>query len=88
VDVFQNNSVIKVIVELPGVVKSDIKLDATEENLTISVDSSSKKYYKEIELQERINPKEAKSTYKNGILEVNLPKEKGRRSKGYSLKID
>jgi len=88
VDVFQNNGEIKVIVELPGVAKSDIKLDATEEILTISVDSSSKKYHKEIELQERIKPEEAKSTYKNGILEVILPKEKGRRSKGHSLKID
>ena len=88
VDVFSTNGEIKIIVELPGVEKSDIKLDATEENLTISVATPHRKYYKEIQLEEKVKPDNSKSTYKNGILEVIMPKVKKGKSKGFSVKIE
>lgn len=74
VDVVDNMDEIHVVVELPGVEKTDIKLYGTEDSLTISVDTSPYKYYKEIELPVKTRIKEAKSTYKNGVLEVVIPK--------------
>ncbi|MDR0798038.1 MAG: Hsp20/alpha crystallin family protein [Nitrososphaerota archaeon] len=74
VDVVNNTEEIHVVVELPGVEKTDIKLYGTENSLTISVDTSSHKYYKEIELPVKTCIIEAKSTYKNGVLEVVIPK--------------
>jgi len=86
-DVMETDGEIKVIVELPGVEKEDIKLHSTEDTLTISVDTPQRKYYKEVKLQSRINPKQAKSTYKNGVLEVTLLKKKEEKPKGEPITL-
>ena len=74
VDVVETDSEIRVVVELPGVEKSDIKLHGTEDSLEISVDTPQSKYYKEVTLPTKVKVKEAKSSYKNGVLEVVFPK--------------
>ncbi|MCX8175754.1 MAG: Hsp20/alpha crystallin family protein [Candidatus Bathyarchaeota archaeon] len=87
VDVFSDNGNIKVIAELPGVEKEDIKLYATSNTLTISVDTPQRKYYKELDLPTEVDPKSAKSTYKNGVLEVALSKVK-EKVKGEPIKVE
>jgi HSP20 family protein len=74
IDVVNNAEEIRVVVELLGVEKTDIKLYGTDDSLTISVDTPQYKYYKEIGLPSKIRTKEARSTYKNGVLEVIIPK--------------
>jgi HSP20 family protein len=74
VDIVETNGEIHVVAELPGVEKGDIKLHGTEDSLTISVDTSNYKYYKEVELPVKVRVREAHSSYKNGVLEVVLPK--------------
>ncbi len=74
VDIMETNDDVHVVVELPGVEKTDIKLYGTEDELTISVDTSQYKYFKEVALPVKVKVKEANSTYKNGVLEVVLPK--------------
>jgi len=74
VDIVDTDDEIRVVVELPGVEKGDIKLHGTEDEVTISVDTSQYKYYKEVALPVKVRVKEASSTYKNGVLEVVLPK--------------
>jgi len=89
VDVISTNGEIKVVAELPGVEKKDIKLHGTEDSLTISVDIPEHKYFKEIKLPEKVKPKEAKTIYKNGVLEVTLPKIKEKKKpKGESIKVE
>jgi HSP20 family protein len=74
VDIVETSSEVRVVVELPGVEKSDIKLHGTEDSLTISVNTPQSKYYKDISLPAKVRVKEASSTYKNGVLEVVIPK--------------
>jgi HSP20 family protein len=74
VDIMETNDDVHVVVELPGVEKTDIKLHGTEDELTISVDTPQYKYFKEVALPVKVKVKEANSTYKNGVLEVVLPK--------------
>jgi len=89
VDVFSTNGEIKVVVELPGVEKDDIKLHGTEDRLTISVDTPQRKYYKELKLPAKVRVKEAKTSYKNGVLEVTLPKkDEEHKPEGEPIKID
>jgi HSP20 family protein len=76
VDVIETDREIKVIAELPGVEKKDIKLSGTEDALTISVDTPERKYYKKVELPSKVDVKETKASYKNGVLEVTLKKKK------------
>jgi HSP20 family protein len=88
VDIVETNSEIHVDVELPGVEKGDIKLHGTEDSLTISVDTPQSKYYKEVALPVKVKVKEASSSYKNGVLEVVLPKaESENKPKGEQIDI-
>ena len=87
VDVVEANGEIRVVVELPGVEKSDIKLHGTEDSLEISVDTPHYKYYKEVKLPAKVKVKEAKSSYKNGVLEVILPKAEAKTPKGERIDI-
>jgi len=89
VDVIDTNSEVKVVAEMPGVEKNDIKLYATENTLNISVDTPQRKYSKEVDLPANVSPKTAKSVYKNGVLEVTLTKVKEeRKTKGEPIKIE
>ena len=89
VDIVNANMEIKVIVELPGVEKEDIKLSGTEIELTISVETPGRKYYKEIKIPEKVDPKKARTAYKNGVLEVTLPKiEEKKEFKGEEIKVE
>ena len=89
VDIIDLDTEIKVIVELPGVEKDDLRLSGTEDTLTISVDTNERKYFKEIEIPTKINSKKARSSYKNGVLEVTLPKiEEEKKQIGEQIKIE
>jgi HSP20 family protein len=88
IDIIPSNGEIRVIAELPGVDKKDIKLHGTEKTLTISVDIPQRKYYKEVELPSTVDPKKAQSSYKNGVLEVTLKKKEEEKPKGEPIKIE
>jgi HSP20 family protein len=89
VDIVETDNEVHVVAELPGVEKEDIKLHGTEDTLTISVDTPQRKYYKEVTLPAKVNVKEAKTQYKNGVLEVKLPKIKEeKKPEGEPIKIE
>jgi HSP20 family protein len=88
VDVMTTDGQVKLVAELPGVQKEDIKLHTTESSLTITVDTSQRKYHKEIELPTKVNLKETKASYKNGVLEISLQQKREEPSKGESIKIE
>ena len=73
VDVVSTDKEIRVIAELPGVAKDDISVTVTEKSMVISVEREDRRYYKELDLPGIVDPRGAKSSYNNGILEVTLP---------------
>ena len=89
VDVVETDGEIHIVAELPGVEKKDIKLSCTEDTLTITVDTPQHKYFKEVSLPRKVRVTEAKSQYKNGVLEVTLPKAKdGKPPKGEPISVE
>jgi len=86
-DVIDSGEEIQVLVELPGVEKDDIKLSGTDDTLTILVESPQRKYFKEIELPAKVNSKKAISKYKNGVLDITIPKKK-QQAKSETIKIE
>lgn len=73
VDVVSSAKEVRVIVEMPGVKKEDIEVTVHERSMVISVNKEDRGYYKELDLPGTVNPKEARSTYNNGILEITVP---------------
>ncbi|HEX2557332.1 MAG TPA: archaeal heat shock protein Hsp20 [Nitrososphaera sp.] len=87
VDVIKGENELRMVAEVPGVNKEDLRLSADENSLTIESVTGQPRYRKKIELPEAIDPKTAKSSYKNGILEVSF-KRKGRSESGVSINIE
>jgi len=88
IDIITDNKNIKVVAEVPGVDKTDIKLHATKDTLTISVDARGRRYYKELDLPSEVDPKTARSIYRNGVLEVTVRRVERRKPSGESIKIE
>jgi len=87
VDVLESEKELTIIAEIPGVEKSDIKLTATNKELNIIVDSEKHKYSKKLSLPKRVDTKTAKSSYKNGILEVKINKIDEKEDSGTEIAI-
>jgi HSP20 family molecular chaperone IbpA len=78
VDIFEENNAVKVYIELPGVEKDQIKLKIREGYVEVKA----KNFYKTIDLATRHIATNGVSTqYKNGVLEITLPKMKKLREK-------
>ena len=87
VDMISSGTDVRVIAEMPGVNKEDINVTVNEKAMTISVDSKDRGYYKRLELPGIVDPKGARSTYNNGILEVTIPLKSSGEG-GVKLKVE
>lgn len=87
VDVITEEDTIKVIAEVPGVNKQDVRLNVAGKTLSIRAESERRKYSKDVELPEEVDPKMAKASYKNGILEVTLSRIRKER-KGEEIPVE
>jgi HSP20 family protein len=87
VDIIRDVDKLKVIAEVPGVTKGDLRITANENSLTIESVSGERKYNKKIDLPDKIEPSSGKSTYKNGILEVTF-KLKDSKEHGVSINVE
>ncbi len=74
VDVMEEGGDVVVVTELPGVEKEEIKLESTDRALKVSVESAKRRYFKELELPHLVDPRTARASYKNGVLEVRFSK--------------
>lgn len=76
-DVIATDKEVRVILELPSVDPEDVKVDVRKGVVEISAETSKKKYHHEIKLPSDASVQDAKTTFKNGILEIICQKEAG-----------
>ncbi len=97
VDIFEDGNEVVVKADIPGVKKDDIDVTITENSLTISGERKQEKKVKEkdfhriersygsfsrsFRLPENVNAAKAKAEFKDGVLEVRLPKTKAGKQK-------
>ena len=82
IDLVETENEVIIVAETPGIEKDEIKIDSTENELEIKAGD---KFYKKIKLPSVTIPEEAKASYKNGILEIKIPKKE---KKGTGIKIE
>src|SRR5687767_13189965 len=75
VDVSSTDKEIKIVAEMPGINKQNIRIDAYENYVEIKSDDPNRKYHKTIEVPEDIDLESASSNYNNGILEITFKKK-------------
>jgi len=76
IDVIYRLKEIIVTAELPGVQKEKINLKTMKDAVVIDVPSAEPKYHSKTLLKEEIDPKTAKASFKNGVLEIKFKKLK------------
>jgi len=88
-DMFQRNNDLVVRADLPGLTKDDVKVEVTEDKITIQgerkkefkeekegiyrAERSYGSFYREVALPEGAMTDQAKATFKDGVLEVAMP---------------
>lgn len=75
VDVVEEENLIRVIAELAGVSKEDVKIKINEDILNLSAERRERKYAKEILLPFSVKEDPVEFSFKNGILELKLGKK-------------
>ena len=71
-DVFEEEKAVKLYVELPGEEKDDIQLNVAEGKAEVKA----KKFHKVVDIPAKnIDIEKASSKYKNGVLEVTIPRK-------------
>jgi HSP20 family protein len=89
VDISTTDKEIKVVVEMPGVNKENIKINAYNSTLEVTAtdnEGRTRKYHETIELPEEADLATAKSKYNNGILEITFTKKDKSKPKGRRLR--
>ena len=88
-DITSTDNEVKVILEMPGIKKEDIKINAYDEKVEIKTsDNAQRKYHKILDLPKQADLETARSTYNNGILEVTFDKKKEQKPKSKEIKIE
>ncbi len=75
-DINSKDTEVKVILDMPGIKKENITVNASDDDtVEIIADGNKRKYHKTIDLPTGVDVKSAKSIYNNGILELTLNKK-------------
>ena len=83
-DIFDEDEKLKIIIELPGVKKHNIQLQAASNEIEIKTPH----HHKIIQLPVPVNNSIAKARYSNGILDIELEKIARNKKKAKKLQID
>jgi HSP20 family protein len=87
-DITTTDKEIKVVLEMPGVNKENIKINAYDTSVEVRSDDPQRKYHEVIELPPEADIETAKSIYKNGILEIVFDKKKESKAAGKNIKVE
>jgi HSP20 family protein len=88
-DVTTTDKDIKVVIEMPGVTKSNIRISAYDRSVEVqTTEGAERKYHEVINLPEEADIETARSTYNNGILEIIFKKKDRTKPAGKQIKID
>jgi HSP20 family protein len=75
VDLFDEEDLVLVVAEMPGIEEKDIKLVLKGDVLEVSAQTKDKRYHKEVLLPRTFTEKDMGHTYRNGILEIRFKKK-------------
>jgi HSP20 family protein len=88
VDVRSTDNEVKLVLEMPGVKKEDIKVNVSEGIIKVTSNDPKRKYHKAIEVPHEADIETARSTYSNGILEAIFKKKRETKPKGKEVKVE
>ncbi len=104
VDIYEGETAVILKAELPGIRKEDVTVEIKDNVLTITGERTAdakvqaEKYYRRertygtfsrsFNLQYAVNPDKIKARFKDGVLEIELPKPEEEKPKQINVKVD
>ncbi len=103
VDVYENEKMIVVKTELPGMAEGDIDVDIMGDTLTIKGEKKKEEeqkdrhyhrlervygsFHRSVTLPGEVVPEKVKASFKNGVLEIEVPKKKAAKPKQIKVNV-
>ncbi len=80
--------VLKIVAEMPGVEKKDVKVKVVGHTVNIDAEHGDRKYHTKIPLKQKVDEDSVKAAYANGILELKFKLKEEDRPKGKTVTVE
>lgn len=80
--------VLKIVAEIPGVEKKDVKIEVIGQTVNIDAENGNRKYHTKIPIKQKVDEDSVKATYANGILELKFKLKEEARPKGKTVPVE
>ena len=84
----EKEKLVKLVAEMPGVEKSDVKILVQDKSVNISAEHGEKKYQVNVPIQYKVDENSAKALYKNGILELVFNLAQDEKPEGKTVEVE
>jgi len=74
VDVLDEGDVVRVVADLPGIEKDDIRVAVSGDRLKIQASNDDREYDERVDLPAAVDEDTGEATYNNGVLEISFEK--------------
>ncbi len=79
---------VRLIAEMPGVEKKDVKIVVDGKIVNIDAERGDKKYHAKVPIQHKVDENSVKASYKNGILEIIFKQLAEEKPKGKTVEVE
>ena len=83
----EKEKVVKLVAEMPGVEKSDVKIVVDGTTVNIDAEHGEKNYHATVPINYKVDQDSAKASYKNGILELVFKLAEPEKPKGKTVEV-
>lgn len=84
----EKENIVKLVAEMPGVEKSDVKIVVEGKTVNIDAEHGTKKYHAKVPIRYKVDENSAKASYKNGILELTFKLQEEAKLKGKRVEVE
>ena len=84
----EKENILTITAEMPGVTKQDIRVNISEDHVSIHAEKGQKKYRTDIPVNVALDDASAKATYANGILELKIKLKQPAKPKAREVKVE
>ena len=84
----EKEKVVKLIAEMPGVEKTDVKIVVENKTVDLSAGHDEKKYHTKVPLKHKVDENSAKASYKNGILQITFKLIEEKQPTGKTVEVE
>ena len=84
----EKEKTLKLVAEMPGVEKKDVKVVVDDKTVSIDAVHGEKKYHVKVPVPHKVDKDSAKASYKNGVLELKFGLLEAEKPKGKTVEVE